>query len=298
MRYLYSVVRFVPNPASGEFVNIGAIAGSETRGDWSTRHVSRDRRALTIGRAESLSALYSFLAGVEERISLHDWALEVDDQLAEPELSEAWLYDLFYRYRNIVQLSQPAPMVADSAEDALDQVFEQMIHEPTIEHRPYMTRHGVFSPLRAEYRRAGVGTLLTKQRVRLRVGDLYAPVDFAIGHNEILQIAQTWSFQIAGVQDVAKEIKAWGYTLRALRETSGTIVGEPNATVPSNVDIEVLYTLPRTNDQEIVFGEAKRVFEDIQAKLVLDQDASEVASSAAGRLAKAGLLGRLDEGDL
>ena len=26
MRYLYSVVRFVPDPARGEFVNVGAIA--------------------------------------------------------------------------------------------------------------------------------------------------------------------------------------------------------------------------------------------------------------------------------
>ena len=29
MRYLYNLIRFVSEPATGEFVNIGAIAGSD-----------------------------------------------------------------------------------------------------------------------------------------------------------------------------------------------------------------------------------------------------------------------------
>ena len=34
MRFVYSLVRFVPDPARGEFVNVGAIAGSEESSDW------------------------------------------------------------------------------------------------------------------------------------------------------------------------------------------------------------------------------------------------------------------------
>jgi hypothetical protein len=45
MRYVYSVVRYVPNPASGEFVNIGVIAGSDETGDWSLRQAGNQRRA-------------------------------------------------------------------------------------------------------------------------------------------------------------------------------------------------------------------------------------------------------------
>ena len=36
-RYVYSLVRCVPDPRTGEFVNVGAIAGDPFTGDWSVR---------------------------------------------------------------------------------------------------------------------------------------------------------------------------------------------------------------------------------------------------------------------
>ena len=45
MRYLYSVVRFVPDPARGEYVNVAAILGSEETGEWDVRQVENLRRA-------------------------------------------------------------------------------------------------------------------------------------------------------------------------------------------------------------------------------------------------------------
>ena len=44
-RYVYSTVRFVPNPARGEFVNIGAIIGSDDTREWELRTVDRYNRA-------------------------------------------------------------------------------------------------------------------------------------------------------------------------------------------------------------------------------------------------------------
>ncbi len=46
MRYVYSLVRFVPDPARGEFVNVGAIAGSEDGAEWQIRQVENTVRAL------------------------------------------------------------------------------------------------------------------------------------------------------------------------------------------------------------------------------------------------------------
>lgn len=296
MRYLYSVVRYVPDPVSGEFVNMGAIAGSETRGDWSTRHASQDKRALAIGRADSLGALYSFLAEIQEKIELREFALDADDELTGPEFSEAWLMDLFHRCRNIVQLSRPAPMSANSAEEALDSVFDQMIRDAVVEHRPYATRPRVFSNLRAQYQRLSIDASLVRRKVRLRVGSLYTPLDFVIGQDRAVQIAQTWSFQLAGIQDVAKDIKSWGYTVRELREHPGMIVGD-NVTVPSDVDVEVLYAPPTNNEQEQVLNEALRVFSDVEANPVEDSDADSIASKAARSLAAVGLLGQLGDGN-
>ncbi len=45
MTYWMSVVRFVPDPARGEFVNVGAIAGSDETEEWEVRAVANWRRA-------------------------------------------------------------------------------------------------------------------------------------------------------------------------------------------------------------------------------------------------------------
>lgn len=45
MRFVYSVVRFVPHPARGEFINVAAIVGSEALGVWKSRRVGNAHRA-------------------------------------------------------------------------------------------------------------------------------------------------------------------------------------------------------------------------------------------------------------
>ena len=48
MRYVYSLVRFVPDPARSEFVNLGAIVGSEEYSEWESRQVENPKRARDI----------------------------------------------------------------------------------------------------------------------------------------------------------------------------------------------------------------------------------------------------------
>lgn len=44
-RYMYWVIRLVPNPTSGEFVNIGVLAGNDDS-DWSIRLMQDLNRAM------------------------------------------------------------------------------------------------------------------------------------------------------------------------------------------------------------------------------------------------------------
>ena len=165
----------------------------------------------------------------------------------ELEISESGLTDLYVRRRNIVQLSPPAPIVADSAEDALDVVFEHLINEPVVERRVYATRWRVFSDLHRSYLRAGIRRDLLHERVQVVSGPLRAPIDFAIINGRVYQLAHTWSFQVAGLADVAKEVKAWGYTMQALRNAGGEVVEADRATeIAADVDVEVLYAAPTT----------------------------------------------------
>jgi len=54
---VYSLIRYVPDPARGEFVNVGAIAGSEDAGDWQVRQLQNPARARALGGRLTLDAV-------------------------------------------------------------------------------------------------------------------------------------------------------------------------------------------------------------------------------------------------
>jgi hypothetical protein len=284
------MVRFVPNPASGEFVNVGAIAGGDDGGDWAVRQISNSARARALGPTASLNALFAFLNDVGDRIDEFNARI---NSLEPPnfELSESWLTDLSLRRRNIVQLSSPAPVDADSAEDALEVVFEHLINEPAVEHRGYATRLRVFSDLHRSYLRAGIRQDLLHERVRLASGPLQAPIDFAVANGKVYQLAHTWSFQIASLPEVSKEVKAWGYTVQALRNAGGEVIGRDGTTqIAANVDVEVLYAEPTTDAGQEVFAEAEQVFSDVNVRYRPLADARNLADDVARLLVSDGVL--------
>ncbi|HET8681900.1 MAG TPA: DUF3037 domain-containing protein, partial [Micromonosporaceae bacterium] len=102
MRYVFSVVRFVPKPATDASVNVGAIAGSEQAGDWSVRQVLHLPPAGSFGPRERLDAVVAFFADIRRRVP----SSHAPGQAASG-LSEAWLADLHRRHRDFIQVSPP-----------------------------------------------------------------------------------------------------------------------------------------------------------------------------------------------
>ena len=45
MRHVYSMVRFVPDSARGEFINVGANVGSEESSEWQVWQIENPKRA-------------------------------------------------------------------------------------------------------------------------------------------------------------------------------------------------------------------------------------------------------------
>ena len=285
MRYVYSVVRYVPSPASGEFVNIGAIAGNDATGDWSLRQAGNPRRARQFGPLESLNAADAFMNDIGNR--LDRFALMQND-----EVSESWLDDLSRRHRNVVQLSAPAPVVADSAEQALDFVFSQAIVEDLaggVISRPSSTRLNLFSGLRNSYRKANIGAAFLQERVALRAGGFETNLDFVVGNGVAVQLAHTWSFQIQTLVEVARDVKSWGYTMERLREQGGVTLGDHQTEIRSDTPVEVVYAPPLTEPQREVFEEAKRVFAPLGVTAVDQSGVDLVADNARQGLRSRGI---------
>lgn len=119
MRYLWSVVRFVPEPARGEFVNVGVIVGSDATGTWCCRASAANRRAQALDRHGTLPAAQEYLATVQRAIA------------ASPsDVSEAWLGREHQALNGLIQLSEPIPMAAPSLEDAIARLLESLVDDP------------------------------------------------------------------------------------------------------------------------------------------------------------------------
>src|SRR5215218_10174469 len=127
MSYRFSVIRFVPDPARGEFVNLGAIVGDEEAQDWDMRVISNYRRAKAIDPRGVLPDALSFVASLDEWVS-SDEQLQLEGPEA-PTVERLAL--LAQESRNIVQFTPPAPVVASSSEEALDLLFDNLILDPT-----------------------------------------------------------------------------------------------------------------------------------------------------------------------
>jgi hypothetical protein len=281
-RYVYALVRCVPNPRTGEFINMAAIAGRPETGDWSVRQVSNESRVRKLAGAEELQAIHGFLARVGLEIDKQQFLFE--EESGEP-LSEDWLQQLYHDHRNVVQLSAPAPIVAESAEQALDTVFSRQIIDPISQQRSFITKHRVLAELRDAYLRADIDNALIHQKVEVYAGGhVHAPVDFAIANGTTVQLTQGWSFQKAGVDEVSTQVKAWGYALRLLRDGEDARVvssDERLTTVSRDVDLQVVVASPQTPEQETVFEEAQQVFSELGVSMHDLDDVDAVGAQAA-----------------
>lgn len=291
MRVVYSVVRFVPDPARGEFVNVAAIAGSEDSSEWQVRQVENPQRARALDQRGALDGVWGFLGGVGRDIDRFEAAA---DQLLAPERppSETWLRDLSVRLRHVVQLSPPAPVVADSVDQALDRVFEELIVDPARARFPFQKKHAALAALRQAYSRVSI-----TKRANLREGvgletDRFETVcDFAVSNGAVVQLAQAWSFQIPDQPGLAQQVKAWGWTVREVRERGGRVRTPDGAVlqVPADADVRVVYVAPGPDREAPALREARAVFAELDVVAVPVAAAAGVAVAARERLVQAGV---------
>src|SRR5215217_1471012 len=192
MRYVYSVVRFVPDPARGEFINVGAIVGSEESSEWQLRQVESPRRARFIDEHRTLPIVWSFLDSIGRAID--DYEAVVNGMLGpNVELSEDWLRALYIEHQNVVQLSQPTPMAAASAEEALEKVLQELIVDSARERRGTQSKHTALAAVRRSYRENHIGKKNVQERATLETQHNHRErVDFAVTNGRVVQLAHTW----------------------------------------------------------------------------------------------------------
>jgi hypothetical protein len=290
-RYVYSLVRCVPDPQTGEFINVGAIVGDPDSGDWSMRQVSNESRVRRLSGPAQLDAVHQFLT--EIGIKLDDARSLMENEGTNGMLDAGWLESLHHNYRNVVQLSVPTPMAAESAEQALDFLFAGQVIDPQLQSREaIVTKWTVISDMRKAYRRAAVADQFIHQKAELYVGaHLHTPLDFAVIAGQTLQITQGWSFRRAEIDELSTQIKAWAFPIGRLRaEDDARVIsaGETVSGIPRDVDVQVVVAEPKSGQQIRAYEEASQVFAQVGASVRTLDEADDVGRHAADLVAKAG----------
>lgn len=285
-RYVYSVLRFVPDPARGEQVNVGAIVGSSETGEWVLHEIDNKKRARALSSSTATISTFTDYVGRQIDASADD---ESEDS---PWVDEDWLVDIARQHRNVIQLSPPAPVSADSLEQAVGYITERLLVDPLSTRLPYVGRSTARAKLRSAYRTAGlVFDENVFARVRLTVEDTVAEnIDFAVANGKPRQLAQAWSFQTPDDEALVRRLRSWSWTIAKLRHSGGVVrLGEHRREhLDADVQLEAV-VVPPHGDQgsQRVWTEALGTFGDLGIVTVGYERSGEVALQAAKLLVPA-----------
>jgi hypothetical protein len=285
-RFTYSIVQITPRLSAGECVNFAVIVGSDQLGDWAVRQVQDPKRARRFCGVHAMTAASEFMIDIEERIfqvgdsNLSDWLSESH----EPELTitEQLIDDLSNRRRGVVRLSQPQPVLADTADEALDLLTPEFLMEPTPRVFRRLTKQRVVADVRWSYLIAGLDENVLQQRPALRVGrdkQFHFRSDLAVVTDEVMQLCSAWSFQIVDVEDVSRSIQAWGWNVRELRDYGG-VLEDGRTLVPKDVDLQVIVAPDPSPEGQQALADAESVFAEVHASVVPYAERQRIAESA------------------
>lgn len=283
MRYIYSVVRFVPDTVRGEFVNVGVLAGSDESSEWDIRTVGNQKRARSLDEKGLLGLVWSFVDDIGREVDRHTEAVQKSlfDSTGS-KISEEWLTELSQQSRNVVQFSTPAVIVAGDIDEALNDLFEQFIVDPESRRFTFKKKHVALAAVRRAYREAGLrpqehfeeGANVKGQHHKERF-------DFVVANGRAVQLAQTWSFQVPNQEDLTEQVKAWAWTVGDIRHHGGTAeTATRRIEVPHDVDIEVVYVPPANGGPRVALNEALAAFQEINVRSVEANQATRVGLQA------------------
>ncbi|HEX5762291.1 MAG TPA: DUF3037 domain-containing protein [Solirubrobacterales bacterium] len=276
MALSFSLIRFVPDPAKGEFVNIGAIAGDDATGDWELRLVSSLKRAKALDQQGVLSDAAAFAAGLQDHIA----ALE-ELAPATEQISTALLKRCSSELQNIVQITPPAPIAADSADIALEMVFKQLVLDESPLTFSFEKKHRALGAARKAYKEHCVSKAV-RERAPIRSGVFDGTFDFAVHNGRAVQLAQCWSFQLPNQADLAEQVKSWSWVVHELRKSGGEVLVDGSALeIPKDLDIYSVVIPPLPEQASPAYEEAQAAFEEVGVSQVSPEKADELGARAA-----------------
>jgi hypothetical protein len=281
--YSYWLVRYVPDVARGERVNVAVIVGRD-QGDWAIRSAPNLRRASRLGG--DAQALRPWLQSIERSVRDYEQPpLALFASAAPDAVSRAWLSLLSHRFNNILQLSDPAPVDAPSAAEGANFLFDVLVATPDAGPRS-KTRTRLVQRLGDLYLRSGsleLGESLLK-RPQALVGKQRGRFDFAVVGDEVDQISHAFAFDVKDPEALEQELQSWNFIVSRLRD-GGAILSARDGRRRALADVPVSVAFqeppsnatPRTLD---VFDAALEAWQSLDVVAVPGAEMNQIALEA------------------
>lgn len=246
--YLYWLVRYVPDVARGERVNVAVIVGRDN-GDWAIRVAPDLRRASRLGG--DATALRPWLERLQSAI--HDYEHPPLGLFAHSDditVSRSWLELLSHRFNNVLQISAATPVEAASALDGADFLFPILVATPAPIRRS-QTRQRIVRDLTELYERTAnleIGESLLRAP-HVFTGRQRGRFDFAVVDDTVDQLSQAFAFDVRDSDVLERELQSWNFVATRLRHDGASIsFGGRERQAERDVPIAVAYQEPTTRD--------------------------------------------------
>ena len=171
-----------------------------------------------------------------------------------------------------------------------------MIVDPAQRKYRFRKKHAALAAVRAAYRRHGVRERINlRERVAVQTESHSERFDFAVTNGHVLQLTQTWSFQVPDQESLAEQVKAWGWTVRDVQQHGGqaTLSDGSRFDVTSEVDVEVVFVPPAEGQDAPAMRDAYSVFKQLGVRHAPVEEADQIGRRASELLVRAG-TGRLN----
>lgn len=281
--YLYWLVRYVPDVARGERVNVAVIAGRDG-GDWAIRVTPNLRRASRLGG--DASALRPWLDRL--RRSIRDYEhppLNLFSSGETVRVTQAWLELMSHRFNNVLQLSGAAPVEASSAQAAADFLFPILVAAPRPAARS-RTRAGIVSDLLGLFEHTAgleVGQSLLRTP-RAAVGRQRGRFDFAVVDEGVDQLSQAFAFDVRDADALEQELQSWNFVVSRLRDDGAELTAEGQRfQATADVPIAAAFQEPPAGSSarhHEVFEAAREAWVTLEVQAVASTELDVIAQDA------------------
>jgi hypothetical protein len=185
---------------------------------------------------------------------------------------------------NVVQVTEPLPVVADSARHALELLAEQLLVDPLAPRFDFEKKNRAYFATRRAYVQHHIPQESFAEHAPLTAGPYDGIFDFAVFNGHALQLAHCWSFQIPGQAELADQVKSWAWVVHEIRNNGGTIrIGDREVEVPQGGELEIAaIAVPPKDGQEDVraYDEARAAFDEVDVRELRPDDVDALAQRA------------------